>query len=332
MIISRAPFRIALAGGGTDLPSYYSLHGGEVTSMAINRYIYVTFKRNLLEDKVRLQYLKTEVVDNANQLSHERAREVLREFDVLQRCEISSIADLPSKSGLGSSGSYLVALINCLREYRKVNLMKSDIADLACRIEMDDLKEPVGKQDQFIASYGGIQKFSIDRDGKVTVNPVLLTDDELRYFTKHCSIYYTGMQRSASKVLKSQTKDISNFAKQMQKISELGSQFLEALQSADFEKYGRLLDEHWTHKRMLSSSMTNGILDDIYLDLKKNDMVLGGKIIGAGGGGFLMLYVPKEVEKVDHYMLQRGMPRIDYSLDRDGVKTLYKEENNDILF
>lgn len=332
MIISRAPFRIALAGGGTDLPSYYSLHGGEVTSMAINRYIYVTFKRNLLEDKVRLQYLKTEVVDNANQLSHERARQVLREFDVLHRCEISSIADLPSKSGLGSSGSYLVALINCLKEYRKLNLTKSDIANLACRIEMEDLKEPVGKQDQFIASHGGIQKFSIDREGRVSVSPILLTDDELGYFTKHCCIYYTGIQRSASKVLRSQTKDIGNFSKQMKKISELGSQFLEALQSADFEKYGSLLDEHWTHKRMLSSSMSNGILDDIYLDLKKNNMVLGGKIIGAGGGGFLMLYVPNEVEKVDHYMLQKGMPRIHYSLDKDGVKTLYKEENNDILF
>jgi len=326
MIVSRSPFRVTLAGGGTDLPSYYSLYGGEVTSMAINKYIYVSFKRNLLYNKVRLQYLKTEVVDNANQLSHERAREVLRKFKVLNKCEISSMADLPSRGGLGSSGSYLVSLINCLQEYTKSTMNKYEIADMACRIEMEDLGEPVGKQDQFISAHGGIKKFSIDKEGRVTVNDIKLSSNDIDYFTDHCVMYYTGVQRSASKVLHSQTKDKSNFSSQMGKIAELSFKFVDALERGEFEKYGQLLHEHWMYKKRLSSSMTNSQVDKIYKYLKSRDMVLGGKIIGAGGGGFLMLYVPSNIKEVDHYMSTHKMTRVPYSIDTGGVQTLYASE------
>ena len=330
MIISRSPFRITLAGGGTDLPAYYSLHGGEVTSMAINKYIYVSFKKNILCDKVRLQYLKTEEVDNANQLSHDRAREVLREFGVLDKCEISSMADLPSKSGLGSSGSYLTALINCLQQYRGLTMTKYEIANLACKIEMENLNEPVGKQDQFISAHGGIKRLCIDKNGTVTVRNVEMAADDISSLTNRCAIYYTGVQRSASRVLKSQTRDKVNFEYQMKGIADLGQQSLEALTSSNFDKYGSLLHDHWTYKKMLSSSMTNNRLDKIYEYLKKSNLILGGKIIGAGGGGFMMLYVPSNIKKVDSYMLERGMPRISYSVDEYGVKTVHRAQDQNI--
>tara|TARA_Y100000310_G_scaffold163309_1_gene163157 strand:- start:8054 stop:9025 length:972 start_codon:yes stop_codon:yes gene_type:complete len=323
MIITRSPFRITLAGGGTDLPAYYNKYGGEVTSMAINKYIFVSFKRNLLINSVRLQYLKTEVVNSVNNLSHERARAVLKEFNVLDRCEISSMADLPAQSGLGSSGSYLVALINCLKEYRKINMSKFDIANLACRIEMEDLQEPVGKQDQFISSYGGIKKFSINKSGVVEVSGLNLSADDIDIFTKRCAIYYTGTQRHASTILKSQTKDKDNFENQMRKIHNLANKFVNALETKNFDNYGHLLDEHWTYKKKLSNKMTYPTIEKIYDNLKREKLILGGKLIGAGGGGFFMVYVPKEFEKVDNYMYENKMMKIDYSIDVGGVKTIY---------
>ena len=324
MIISRAPFRITLAGGGTDLPEYYKKYGGAVTSMAIDKYIFVSFKRNILDDFIRLQYLKTEVVDNANKLSHERARAVLKEFDILNRCEISSMADLPSRSGLGSSGSYLVALINCLKEYKNLPMSRDDVANLACRIEMEDLGEPVGKQDQFIASYGGIRTFTISRNGAVETRDINLSNTDIDTFTKHCCIYYTGFQRSASKILKTQTTNKENFEDQMQKICDLSNRFVDALETKNFDQYGALLDEHWRYKKQLSSTMTNSSIDKVYAHLKEKKLILGGKIIGAGGGGFLMVYVPEKFESVDRHMASNGMTKVNYSVDTKGVKTLYQ--------
>jgi len=324
MIITRAPYRVTLAGGGTDLPAFYEKHGGAVTSMALDKYIFVSFKKNLLEDHVRLHYLKTEVVDNINKLSHDRAREALRSFGILNQCEISSTGDLPGRSGLGSSGSYLVALINCLNEHQKAGMSRHEIASMACRIEMEDLREPVGKQDQFIAAYGGIRTFSIDRMGNVEVEDLRLTEEDVGLFTERCRIYYTGNQRSASNILKSQTDNKANFDDQMRQIQNLSWRFVEALKMRNFDEYGQLLHQHWTYKKKLSSKMTNPFIDGIYSHLKENKLILGGKIIGAGGGGFLMVYAPQEFDKVDKYMEAHDMVRLDYSPDKEGVQTLYK--------
>lgn len=326
MIVTRSPFRITLGGGGTDLPAFYEKHGGSVTSMAIDKYIYVSFKNNLLDDSIRLQYMKTEYVKNANQLQHSRAREALKEFGILNSCEISSMADLPAKSGLGSSGSYLVALINCLQEMSKRGMSKQEIADMACYIEMDVLNEPVGKQDQFIASYGGIKTFTIDKGGLVSVDNIDMADRDIEEFTNRCRIYFTGFQRDASKVLKSQTKNKVNFEEKMLKIMDLGYRFTDALQNKEYDKYGQLLDVHWQYKKMLSDKMTNSKIDDVYSFLKNEKMILGGKIIGAGGGGFLLVYVPREFERVDAYAKENGLARLDYSLDKDGVKTMVLEK------
>ena len=327
MIISRSPFRITLAGGGTDLPAFYKKYGGAVTSMALDKYIYICFKKKLLDSQVRVQYLKTEIVENANKLSHERARAALQHFGVLEGCEIASVADLPAKSGLGSSGSYLVGLINCLQVYKKRNLNKHEIADIACHIEMEKLQEPVGKQDQFIASYGGIRTFNISTSGKVEVSELNLDQNTVHSFVNRCRIYYTGLQRGASKILKSQTKNRKNFDDKMLKIRDLGFQFVEALENQNFDKYGMLLDDHWRYKRQLSAQMSHSKVDSVYNYLKNESLILGGKIIGAGGGGFLMVYVPCETKfkKVDHIMEENQMNKLDYALDQEGATTIYEQ-------
>ena len=326
MIISSAPFRITLAGGGTDLPAFYEKHGGAVTSMAIDKYIYVSFKRILLEKIIKLQYMDTEVVKDIELLSHSRAREALRKFNITNSCEITSMADLPAKSGLGSSGSYLVSLINCLQEFRGRDLTKHQMADLACYLEMQKLQEPVGKQDQFIASYGGIRTFIIDRGGNVKVQDINMEEADLKEFISRCRIYYTGYQRNASEILKSQTVNKANFEEKMLKILDLGYKFTEALEDRQYDRYGELLDVHWRYKKSLSNEMTNSNIDDAYRTLKEQKLILGGKLIGAGGGGFLLTYVPKEFEKVDKYMENVGFMRIQYSIDTHGVKTLVLEK------
>jgi|ETNvirnome_6_100_1030635.scaffolds.fasta_scaffold02839_3 D-glycero-alpha-D-manno-heptose-7-phosphate kinase len=329
MIISRAPFRITLAGGGTDLPAFYSKYGGSVTSMAIDKYIYVSFKKNLLDTKVRLQYLRTEYVNKVDELTHDRAKAALKYFGILNNCEISSMADLPSRSGLGSSGSYLVALINGLQEEQRKSFTKAEIAELACKIEITDLGEPVGKQDQYIASYGGIQTFDIDRGGKVRAKALTPSMEALEPFTERCRIYYTGVQRDASAVLRSQTRDQQNFEDKMLRIQALSAPLLEALKSQDYDTYGQLLHRHWSFKKQLSPRMTATIVDEIYNDLKTDRSILGGKIIGAGGGGFLMVYVPKEFNKVDTHMEQAGFIKINYALNTTGVQTIYNGDSYD---
>jgi D-glycero-alpha-D-manno-heptose-7-phosphate kinase len=322
MIISRSPFRITLAGGGTDLPAFYKKHGGLVTSMAIDKHIYVSFKKNLLDENIRLQYLKTEYVKSTEELEHRRAREVLRHYGILKGCEISSMADLPAKSGLGSSGSYLVSLINCIQEHQGCFLSKHEMADLACSIEMEKLLEPVGKQDQFIAAYGGIRTFVIDKTGSVSVKSIQMNRQNVADFVDRCRIYYTGCQRDASEILKSQTVDKINFEEKMLRIHDLGYRFVEALEEQNYDRYGELLDEHWKYKKSLSSKMSNGVIDKAYDSLKSDGRILGGKIIGAGGGGFLMVYVPQEFDKVDRYLSNYGFRHLKYSLDTTGVKKI----------
>lgn len=323
MIISRAPLRISLAGGGTDLPEFYRKHGGSVTSMAIDKYIYVTFKRNILDKKVRLQYLKTEEVDNVEHLANGRARAVLNWFDVKTQCEITSIGDLPSSSGLGSSGSYTVAMINNLQTYRNQNLSKQQIADLACDLEMNTLNEPVGKQDQYIAAFGDVTTFDIDTEGKVTTRRVAMNIAETKEFISKNRVYWTGLQRDASDVLKDQKVNLLNFEDRMLRIRELGDEQLENIKTRNYDRYGVLLDQHWQQKRKLSPSMSPSFVDRIYEDLMTQDYILGGKLIGAGGGGFLLLYPRTSPEKLDKFMEAAGYVRLDYGIDHGGVMTIY---------
>jgi len=323
MIISRTPLRITLAGGGTDLPEFYSKFGGSVTSMAINKYVYIHFKRNILDNLVRLRYLQNEEVDNASKLSNERARCVLQHFKIYDRCEIVSVGDLPANTGLGSSGSYLVGLINVLQKYHKLNMSKQDIAELACKIEINELGEPVGKQDQYIASYGSVHTFEIDKQGNVTTKKTNILD--IDNLIDNIKIYYTGLQRSASDILNHQKKDQDNFKNNLQKIQDIGNKMLSSLLSSNFDSYGQLLNEHWKYKKLLSSQVSSSIIDNIYEDLMNRKFILGGKIVGAGGGGFLFLYSPKDKHQMlDKAMEETGYVKLNYNIDTTGSSVIYE--------
>jgi D-glycero-alpha-D-manno-heptose-7-phosphate kinase len=324
MIISRTPLRITLAGGGTDLPEFYSKFGGSVVSMAIDKYIYIHFKRNILDNFVRLRYLQNEEVTNSNKLSNERARCVLQKFKIYNKCEITSVGDLPSNTGLGSSGSYLVGLINAIQKYSNLNMSKQEIAELACDLEINTLGEPVGKQDQYIASYGSIHKFDINNDGNVSPSKVNISN--VNEFIENIRIYYTGLQRSASEILHDQKKDHKKFNSNLQKIQDIGLKMLDTLINNNFDDYGLLLNDHWTYKKSLSASVSNNVVDSIYDDLIERKLILGGKIIGAGGGGFLLVYAPKNRHKfLDQQMEIIGYPRLNYTIDNYGTSIVYEQ-------
>ena len=324
MIISRTPLRVTLAGGGTDLPEFYSRFGGSIVSMAIDKYIYIHFKRNILDNFVRLRYLQNEEVTNSNKLSNERARCVLQKFKIYNKCEITSVGDLPSNTGLGSSGSYLVGLINAIQKYSNQNMSKQEIAELACDLEINTLGEPVGKQDQYIASYGDIHKFDIDTRGNVSASRINIPN--VNELIENIRIYYTGLQRSASEILYDQKKDYKKFNANLQKIQDIGFQMFDTLISNNFDDYGLLLDDHWRYKKSLSTSVSNNIVDGIYDDLIQRKLILGGKIIGAGGGGFLLVYSPKNRHKfLDEQMEEIGYPRLNYKIDASGTTIVYEQ-------
>lgn len=322
MIISRTPLRITLAGGGTDIPEFYTKYGGSVTSMSIDKYIYISFKRNILDDLVRLRYLQTEEVTNSNKLSNERARCVLQKFKIHTKCEITSIGDLPSNTGLGSSGSYLVGMINTLQAFLKLDMNKQDIAELACDLEINTLGEPVGKQDQYAASYGGITTFSINKNGIVSANSVSVKN--LDTLIENSRVYYIGNHRNASDILLSQKNSSKTFDKNLLKISELSQSIMEALRNSDYDSYGKLLNEHWYYKKQLSNQISLKHIDELYQILIEKNLILGGKIIGAGGGGFLLLYVPEQHSVVDDVMSSNGYPRLEYTVDNYGSKIIYE--------
>lgn len=326
MIISRTPLRITLAGGGTDLPGFYTKFGGSVLSMAINKYIYVTCNTILLNDILKLRYLQTEETKNVNNIKNERARVALQHFGVKNSCEITSMADLSANSGLGSSGSYLVGLINCLQIFTKKNLSIAEIAELACHLEMTELKEPVGKQDQYIASYGGIKTLDIQKDGSVSVSDFDFIDEDLNKFIVNNRIYSIDIKRNASDILRSQTVDIINFEEKMKSIREIGFKIIDALKMKKYDYYGSLLNEHWTQKKELSSLVTITKIDKVYEQLLKEKKILGGKIIGAGGGGFLLLYANKNHDELDMFMKSKNFFNVNYNIDSDGTKIIYNNE------
>ena len=322
MIISRTPFRITLGGGGTDLPSFYERHGGFVLTMAIDKYIYINLKPSALDTKVRLQYLTPEIVDDCSELKHTRAREALRLHNLRNSIEVNSIADLPASSGLGSSGSYLVGLLHAIRYHHKKSCDPFVLAEEACEIEIDKLKEPVGKQDQYIASFGGVQVLDIDKTGGVKVTSPSVDIDTMNQLLSNMQIYYTGVLRNASEILEEQNKIPIDVESSLFQIKEMGYKFLEHLERQNLDDFGLLLDQHWQYKKTLSNKISLPQIDSLYEEVKKRFGVLGGKIIGAGGGGFVMLYAPKNHAQLKKYMKEAGLPRLNYSLDHQGSRII----------
>ena len=331
MIITRTPFRITLGGGGTDLPSFYEQHGGYIFSMCINKYMYIMLNRRSVADrKIVIRYSQVETVDSIDEIRHPLAREALRLHDLRENIELTSVADMPGKAGLGSSGAYLVGLLAAIRTYKGERIAPAEIADEACRIEMDVLKEPVGKQDQYMAAFGGFQELDIGQDGTVRVTTVALDDAMKGELASKAGMYYTGVQRSATAVLKLQdtaareadSPDHQRVVESLQQIKEIGRRIRQAFTECDLDAFGRLMDEHWQYKKRMSKSISLSVLEELYETVKKEFGVLGGKIIGAGGGGFIMLYCPEQARALDAFMAEQGMPRVHYHPAKQGATVI----------
>ena len=323
MILSRAPVRFSLGGGGTDLPSYSREHGGFLVASAIDKYIYLSLHKRF-EDNIRLAYSKTEQVASLEQIEHPLFREAMRMVGVERGVEIFSMADVPANSGLGSSSSFTVALLNALHAYRREYVDTKTLAEEACKVEIDILKEPIGKQDQYIAAFGGITAFTFDKDGSVHVERVRMKDEAADELESNLTIFYSGVERRASTVLSEQAKTITankdDAVQRMHRIKEIGYETKKLLEQGRIDDFGALLHEHWENKRKLASNMTDPALDEHYEAARKAGAI-GGKLMGAGGGGFFMFYTrPADKRAVHEALSQRGLRPLRFRFDHDGAR------------
>ncbi len=317
MIITRSPFRISLGGGGTDLPDYYKKHGGSLITAAIDKFMYISVNRLKVEKFIRLKYSKTEKVNRINDIKHDLAREALRLTDSSLGLEIASIADLPARTGLGSSGSYTVALLKALHSLKKEVISAKELAEEACHIEMDILDKPVGKQDQYIASFGGIIRLDINQKGKVKVKRLNLPLGTIKKLENDLILCYTSIRRESYGILKEKVKKTS----MLHKIKKIGEKSEKALLTGNTKLLGRLLDLHWQTKKTLSDKISNSQIDYWYEKAKKSGAV-GGKIMGAGGGGFFMFCCPGEKRFLRETLKKEGLIEIDWRFDFEGTKII----------
>jgi D-glycero-alpha-D-manno-heptose-7-phosphate kinase len=329
MIVTRTPFRVTLGGGGTDLPSFYEKHGGFVFAMGIDKYMYVVTNPPGVDRMIRVRYSETEIVEHVSQLRHQLAREALRLHGIEDRFEISSMADLPAGTGLGSSSAYLVGLLMAVRAYRREHVPLQQLAEEACHIELNILKKGIGKQDQYMAVFGGLTVLDIARDGRVEVRQVDMRESAVATLINHTHIYYTGLQRDTVQVLDQQNRAMNETGEHRTRVEEallgikdLGYRILDAIEREEFDLWGALLHEHWIKKKCMSNEISAGVVDQIYDEVRQRFGVLGGKIIGAGGGGFLMLYSPRVNGQLEDFMMSRGMPRLYYNVEREGCKVV----------
>ncbi len=323
MILSRAPVRFSLGGGGTDLPSYSREHGGFLVAAGIDKYIYLALHQRF-ENQIRLAYSKTEQVDTLEQIEHPLFREAMRMVGVGSGVEIFSMADVPANSGLGSSSSFTVALLNALHAYRREYVDTKTLAEEACKVEIDILKEPIGKQDQYIAAYGGITAFTFAKDGSVEVERVRMKNEVQDELEANLTIFFSGVERRASTVLAEQAKTITtnkdDAVERMHRIKALGYETKKILEEGRIDDFGALLHEHWENKRKLASNMTAPALDEHYEAARKAG-ALGGKLMGAGGGGFFMFYTrPADKRAVQEALTRRGLRPLRFRFDHDGAR------------
>jgi len=324
MIITRSPLRISLGGGGTDLPSYYREHGGFLVAGALDKYVYLTLHRTFVPELI-VKYSKLERVASAAELEHPIIREA---FALLGMnggsLELTSMADIPGGTGLGSSGSFTTALLKVLHAARKNAISPAELAEQACHIEIDRLGEPIGKQDQYIAAIGGITAFTFHKDGRVEYRPCKIAEETVFNLEDNLLLFFTGYSRSASAILKDQNdKSKSHDPAMLDNLhftKDLGYQSLAALESGNLDEFGRLMDVHWQHKKARSAGMSNPHINEWYVHAMANGAI-GGKLIGAGGGGFLMFYV-SDNQKLRHAMREKGLQEVRFRFDFEGTKVI----------
>jgi D-glycero-alpha-D-manno-heptose-7-phosphate kinase len=322
MIIARSPLRVTLGGGGTDLPSYYKKFGGFLIAAAIDRYVYITLHDTFVPDLI-VKYSELERVPDATKLKHPIIREAFAFVGVDGRSlEMTSMADIPSGTGLGSSGSFTTALLKALHAYKKNLVHPAELAAQACEVEIDRLKEPIGKQDQYIAAYGGITCFKFLENGKVEAWPLKLSKETRDNLEDNLLLFFTGYSRSASAILKEQDakskSDDKSMIENLHFVKELGLQSQAALENGNLAEFTRLMDVHWQRKKQRSGGMSNPKINEWY-DLAMASGALGGKLIGAGGGGFLMFYA-EDKAKLRHAMRQVGLKEVRFRFDFEGTK------------
>jgi D-glycero-alpha-D-manno-heptose-7-phosphate kinase len=325
VIVSRTPFRLPLGGGGTDLPSYYSKHGGSLLSVAINKYIYVIVNKNF-DRGIKASYRKIEEVGSVDELEHPLARECLKLAGVRESIEIYSMADAPGNTGLGSSSAYTVGLLNCLYTYQRRHASPQVLAEEACKIEIDLLNEPIGKQDQYMAAFGGLTRLEIENGGRVAVSSPILSQDTFEALENNLLMFYTGCQRSASDVLRDQNeatkRDDGAVVESLHRIKEIGARIIGSLEAGDVDAVGPLFHQHWMSKRKLSGKVSNPAIDGLYETGMKHGAT-GGKLIGAGGGGFIVFYCPGDKSKLRQAMKAAGAPEFTFQFDFEGSKIVF---------
>lgn len=326
MIVTRTPFRITLGGGGTDLPSFYQEHGGFVFAVAINKYMFLSVNTPILDDLVRVRYSRAEQVEHVDQLEHTLARMALKHFGIERGIEVVSIADVPAGTGLGSSSCYLVGLLNALHTLTQMPTSPQGIAEEACHIELDLLQKPIGKQDQYMAAYGGLTVLDIAKDGKVRVDSVAIAVDTLQELENNILLFYTGAARDATAILSKQDlgakRNDATVVGSLKEIKEIGKETAAAIASGNLRHFGELMDYHWQVKKHLSKGITNPCIDGWY-ELAKRHGAIGGKITGAGGGGFLMLYCEDGKAQVREALQNAGLRELTFCFEFEGSKVVF---------
>lgn len=321
MLITKTPFRISFCGGGSDIPDFYRENGGCVLSTSINKYMYISIHPYFDEEKTALKYSENEIVTNGNQIKHSIFRQVLSDYNI-NGVELVSTADVPSGTGLGSSSSFTVGLIHTLNCYQGKYMSKKDIAKEACEVEIDKLKNPIGKQDQYAAACGGLNFITFHKDDTVSVEPVIMRKETMDALQENLVMFYTGVKHDANAILAEQKKNISKSEKtrNLLEMCDLAKDMKKSLESNDLSDFGNILHENWILKKELAGGITRPEIDAAY-DMALKNGAIGGKLLGAGGGGFLLFYCEKYKQKKLEENL--GLKRFDFSFEHDGTSVIY---------
>ena len=326
MIITRAPFRVSFCGGGSDLPGFYEKYGGCVLSTTIRKYMYLTIHNYFEKDKIVLKYSKTEIVDNYDQIEHRIFKQCLKDYDI-KGVELSSMADIPAGTGLGSSSTFTVALLRLLNAYKGTYQSKYKLAKDACEVEIDKLKEPIGKQDQFAAAFGGLKFYEFMPNGFVNVEPVVMAPESYKKLENNILMFYLGGTHSASEILKEQSQNVKALDKAavQNKMCDLTRELKAELQNNNVDAMGELLHKNWMLKKTLASGITNPLIDETY-DLAMAAGATGGKLLGAGGAGFMIFYVPQSKHE-DVRKALSNLREMDFEMDNSGASIVMTDRD-----
>jgi D-glycero-alpha-D-manno-heptose-7-phosphate kinase len=325
MIITRTPLRISLGGGGTDLPSYYERYGGFVVAGSVTKYVYIGINATFTRDYF-LKYSALERTDSAQQIDHPIMRVALTTHRVEPAIEIVSLADIPSGTGLGSSGSFTVGLLRAIYAYKREHATAADLAEEACNLEINELGRPVGKQDQYIAAFGGLTCFEFEADGTVKTSPLAVSNETLHDLEDHLLMFFTGFSREADRVLEDQRqrseRSDPSMINNLHETKRIGLDVRDALEHGDTQRFGALMHEHWQLKKQRSEGMSKDAIDEWYA-LARRHGALGGKLVGAGAGGFLLFYT-LEPARLRRGLLDTGLGEVRFGFDHDGSVVLMR--------